>query len=301
MAASDYFPDLPDIGDVLESEFRQRGWNYNKIEKEGITKVRNVNFGKDDEPGSPNYGKDVIFTEKEFIPLQHSTDYRGKYNKKTNMSKKEERTDYGKVLVIAPSGYGKTFIAKTANPETIGFVNAENKPLSFKANFKFHGKPKNWAGFLKNIEDYGNNPEITQLFIDSQSMAFDTLQAEMKNNFKGYDIYSNYNTQLKRYFDLIKSIQKDIIVLSHDETVTVEGFKQRRAKVHGKEYEGRVEAQFTIVLFAGKKLEDNKPKYFLRTFEEDTSTKVPEGLFDNKLEIPNDADYIFKALENYYK
>ena len=27
---------------------------------------------------------------------------------------------------------------------------------------------------------------------------------------------------------------------------------------------------------------------------------IPEGLFDNKLEIPNDAKFIFEALENYY-
>jgi hypothetical protein len=212
----------------------------------------------------------------------------------------KQRQDFGKVLVAAPSGYGKTFLAKTADYEKTGFINVENKPLSFKATFKFHGKPKTWAGFMKNLEDYSKNPEIKNIIIDSQSMAFDMLHAEMKQNFKGYDIYSNYNTQVKKYFDLMKSVEKDMIVLSHDESIVVEGYKQKRAKVHGKEFEGRVEAQFTIVLFGGKKLDDNKPRYFLKTFEEDSSTKVPEGLFDNKLEIPNDAKFIFEALENYY-
>jgi hypothetical protein len=212
----------------------------------------------------------------------------------------KQRQDFGKVLVAAPSGYGKTFLAKTADYEKTGFINVENKPLSFKATFKFHGKPKTWAGFMKNLEDYSKNPEIKNIIIDSQSMAFDMLHAEMKQNFKGYDIYSNYNTQVKKYFDLMKSVEKDMVVLSHDESIVVEGYKQKRAKVHGKEFEGRVEAQFTIVLFGGKKLDDNKPRYFLKTFEEDSSTKVPEGLFDNKLEIPNDAKFIFEALENYY-
>lgn len=216
-----------------------------------------------------------------------------------------KRQDYAKVLVIAPSGYGKTFLSKTADLESTGYINTENKPLPFKGNFKFHGKPKTWAGILKNIEDYGNNPEIKNIIIDSQSMAFDTLHSEMKQNFKGFDVYSNYNTQVKRYLDLVKSIEKDIIVTSHDESVVVEGYKQKRAKVHGKEYEGRLEAHYTIVLFGGKKLEDNKPRYFLRTFEEDTSSKCPENLFpnskgENKLEIPNDAGYIFDALEKYY-
>lgn len=212
---------------------------------------------------------------------------------------KGTRTDYGKVLIIGPSGYGKSYLSKTADYELTGYVNAERKPLPFKAVFKFMGKPKTWAGFLKNIEDYGDNPDIKNVIVDSQSMAFEMLHNEMKNTFKGYDIYSNYNREVNKYFDMIRNIQKDIIVLSHDETLADQGYKQRKAKVHGKEYEGRVEAYYTVVLFADKRLKDSKPQYFLRTFQEDTSTKSPEGLFEG-LEIPNSADFIFKSLENYY-
>ena len=215
------------------------------------------------------------------------------------------RTDYGKVLIVAPSGYGKSFTAKTADFEKTGLVNVENKPLSFKGTFKYHGKPKTWNGVMKNLEDYANNADINNLFLDSQSMAFDMLHTEMQNNFKGFDVYSNYNKQLVRYFDAIRNVNKDMIVLSHDETIAVEGLKQKRAKVQGKQFEGRVEAYYTVVLFADKRMKDGKPEYFLRTFAEDTSTKVPEGLFpdkngDNLLEIPNSAEYIFKCLEDYY-
>ena len=221
------------------------------------------------------------------------------------MTEVKKRTDFGKILVVAPSGYGKTFLSKTADFDKTGFVNSEQKPLPFKGTFKFHGKPKTWAGFLKNIEDFGKNPEITNIIVDSQSMGFDMLHNEMQANFKGFDVYSNYNKQLARYFDLIRSIEKDVIVFSHDETVVEQGFKQRKAKVQGKQYEGRVEAYYTVVLFADKRVRDGKPEYFLRTFSEDTSTKCPESLFPDKngnnlLEIPNDAAYIFKALEEYY-
>lgn len=216
------------------------------------------------------------------------------------LSKEEEkRVDYGKVLVIGPSGYGKSYLAKTA-PQTVGYINTERKPLPFKGSFMFTGRPKTWAGFLKNLEDYGNNPEITGIIIDSQSMAFDMLHSEMKQSYKGYDVYSNYNKELTKYFNLLKDIEKDIIVLSHDETIAEQGYKQRKAKVHGKEFEGRVEAQYTVVLFADKRLVDGKPTFFLHTFQEDTSTKVPEGLFNGRLEIPNSADYIFKQLKDYY-
>lgn len=215
------------------------------------------------------------------------------------------RVDFGKVLVVGPSGYGKSFLSKTANFDKTGFVNSEQKPLPFKGNFKYHGRPKTWAGFLKNIEDFGNNPDIDNIIVDSQSMGFDMLHNEMQQNFKGFDIYANYNKQLARYFDLIRSVQKDIIVVSHDETVVEQGYKQRKAKVQGKQYEGRVEAYYTVVLFADKRIKEGKPEYFLRTFAEDTSSKTPEGLFPDKngnnlLEIANDASYIFNSLESYY-
>ncbi len=212
----------------------------------------------------------------------------------------ENRTDFGKVLVIGPSGYGKSYLAKSANPETTGYINVERKPLPYKGQFKFTGRPKTWNGFLRNLEDYGSNPEVTHIIIDSQSMAFDMLHKEMKQSYKGFEIYGKYNSELTRYFDLLKDIQKDIIVVSHDETIVETGYKKRTAKVHGKEFEGRIEAQYTTVLFADKRLEDGKPQYFLRTFQEDTSTKVPEGLFGDSLEIPNSAEFVFNALAEYY-
>lgn len=216
------------------------------------------------------------------------------------------RTFWGKVLVIGQSGNGKSYLSKTADRETTGYINAERQPLPYKGTFKFMGQPKTWSGFMKNLEDFGKKEEIKQIIIDSQSMAFETLHKEMKAAFKGFDIYANYNKEVTRYFDLLRDIQKDIIVISHDETIAEQGYKSKKAKVHGKEFEGRIEAFYTIVLFAEKKVKDNKPEYSLRTFQEDTSAKTPEGLFpdkngDNLLEIPNDAAYIFKALETYYQ
>ncbi len=223
---------------------------------------------------------------------------------KTAVEKQQQsvnnRTDYGKVLVIGPSGYGKSYMAKTADFEKTGYINPERKPLPFKATFVNTGRPKTWAGVLKNIQDYGDNPSIDNIIIDSQSMAFEMLHMEMKELYDGFKVYSNYNTEVSRYFNLIRNIPKDIIVISHDETLLEQGYKQRKAKVHGKEFEGRVEAYYTTVLFADKRLKDSKPEFFLRTFQEDTSTKVPEGLFGDLMEIPNSAGYIFQSLQNYY-
>lgn len=223
----------------------------------------------------------------------------------------DDRKFFAKVAIVGPSGTGKSFLSKTADHDTCGYINVERKPLPYRQGkpFKFMGQPKTWQSFRKNLEDYGNNPEIKTIIIDSQTMAFNILNKEMSVNFSGYDIYKQYNKQVYEYLELLKNIKKDIIVLSHDELIKLEdtGDKVRRMDVHGKEFSGKIEQHFTIVLYTGTRLTNGKPEYFLKTFEVDTSTKVPEGLFadtedgETPLEIKNDAKFIFDSLNSYYK
>ena len=215
------------------------------------------------------------------------------------------RHDFGKVLILSQSGNGKTFLSKTADFERTGFINCSRKPLPFKGNFTNHGRPKTWAGFIKNFSDYAANPVIDNIIIDDITMTFDNLLQECQANFKGFDVYSAYNKRIPEFLDLVRDTEKDIIVTGHDEILAVEGYKQSRAKIHGKQFEGIVERYFTTVLYAEKKMKDGKPTYQLKTFEENTSAKCPEGLFSNekgetRLTIPNSAEYIFTELKKFY-
>ena len=225
----------------------------------------------------------------------------------TDVNKTKVRTFYAKVAVVGPSGSGKSYMTKTADKNTTGYINSENKPLPYKAaGFKHMGVPKTWAGFMKCLEDYSKNPEIKNIIIDSQTEAFNILNSESVKNFSNWDIAKNYNKNIRAYEVFLKDIQKDVIVFSHDEVIRIgEAGKQKRMVVHNREHDGKIEEHYTIVLYTGTRLDKGKPQYFLRTFEEDTSTKTPEGMFpdkngDNLLEIPNDAAYIFTAAENYY-
>jgi hypothetical protein len=221
---------------------------------------------------------------------------------------KSSRLYFGKVAIVGSSGTGKSYMTKTADKSTTGFVHVENKPLPYKTEgFKFEGRPKTWAGFMKNLTDYSTNQAVKNIIIDSQTMAFQMLHTEMQNNFQNWDIPKNYNKEVNRYLTLLKGIEKDVIVISHDEVLKLGEGKQKRMVVHNKEFEGKIEQYYTIVLYTGTRLVEGRPTYFLRTFEEDTSTKTPEGLFpvkenseDNMTEIPNSADFIFNALEKYY-
>jgi hypothetical protein len=218
-----------------------------------------------------------------------------------------ERTSYAKVAIVGTTGTGKSYLTKTADRNVTGFINMERKPLPYKLEpFKFEGKPKTWSGFIKCLKDFIENKEIKNIIIDSQSEAFKVLKQEMSKNFSGFDIWNNYAKQVYEYIDIFKNAEKDIIIFSHDELVTVEGYKQKRMLSYGKEFgDGKLEREFTIVLYTGTKLINGKPTYFLKTFEEDTSSKTPEGMFPDKdgntlLNINNDAKFIFDNLESYY-
>jgi|688.fasta_scaffold05445_27 hypothetical protein len=219
----------------------------------------------------------------------------------------KERNYYAKVAIVGQSGTGKSYLSKTADKETTGLINVERKPLPYKSMplFKFEGRPKTWVAFIKNLNDYINNPEVKSIIIDSQTMALNILHNEMGKTFTGYDIYKNFNKAVYDYLETLKNAEKDIIVLSHDEILPIEGEKVKRMAVHGKEYEGKIEQHYSIVLYTGTRLKEGSPEYFLKTFEPGTSTKVPEGLFPDKngitlKEIKNDSGYIFEELKNYY-
>jgi len=237
--------------------------------------------------------------------------------KKEGSPPKMERTFYGKTAIVGPTGTGKSYLTKTLDVATTGYINAERKPLPYKQPpFPFMAQPKTWAQFMAALEDYGklegenkkgqNMADIKRIVIDSQTMAFNTLNKEMSLNFTGFDIYKNYNRQVYEYLERLKNIEKDVIIFSHDEYLKIEGEgKKRMMSVHGKEFEGKIEQHFTTVLYTGTRFKDNVPQYFLKTFEQDTSTKVPEGMFPDKngnnlLEIPNDGKYIFDCVESYY-
>lgn len=208
--------------------------------------------------------------------------------------------DYGKALILGQSGYGKTYMFRNCDETSFGFINAERKPLPFRKIFKYHGRPANWMSFIANLEDFAKNPEIEMIGVDSQSAAFDMLYQECQANFKGYDIYSTFNRQVVQFFNLIRDIQKDMIITGHDEILLIEGYKQKRAKIHGKQYEGRVESLYTICMYADKEFKNNEAKYFLRTMAPDTSTKVPPDMFGKGYVVENDAAFIFKKMREYY-
>lgn len=209
------------------------------------------------------------------------------------------RTDYYKVLLLGQSGKGKTYSARNLNPMTTGFINVENKPLPFQNKFKFHAKPKTYAGVIKALQDFAANKEIDCIFIDSFSAYSDLLLEEFRKNFKGFEIWSNYNAKIGEFFKEVKNAEKEVFVTGHYEVLMTEGDKEKRAKVKAKEWEGVIEKEFTMVLYADSKFKDTKNEYFLLTAGDGISAKCPPDILDNQLKVNNDAKEIFEMIKKF--
>lgn len=206
--------------------------------------------------------------------------------------------DYYKVLLVGQSGKGKTMSFRNMDPETTGFINQEDKPLPFKNKFKHHSRPKNIAETKAVLKKYADDPSIKAICLDSLSAYMDMLLAECRATKKGFDVWAAYNEEIAKFLNYIKSIQKEVFITAHYEILGIEGNQEKRVKVKGREWEGVIEKEFTVVLYADNKFNDKGlPEYHLNTVQEDTSAKCPPGLLgDDVIKVENDCNKILEKI-----
>jgi len=210
------------------------------------------------------------------------------------------------IAIVGMSGKGKTMAFRNMNPETCGFINAESKPLPFINKFKHYCTPNSWQETYQKLIEYGKNPEITEVVLDSFSAYTDSLLKTAREIKKGFDTWNYYNEEIGKLMFLIKKYPKDIIVTAHSANVeTEEGVAERRIAVKGNEWNKTgIEKDFTIVLFAEVNLSTGKREYILNLLSDGkTSAKTPPLFIEEgKESIPNDAQiflqYVRKVLAN---
>lgn len=208
--------------------------------------------------------------------------------------------DYYKILLVSQSGKGKTYSFRNMNPDTTGFINVENKPLPFKNTFKHHFRALTYIDAYNKLIEYAKNPEINSIVFDSLSSYIDMLLLDARKTKKGFDIWSFYNDEIGKILDIVKKIRKEVFVTGHYEILGIEGNQEKRIKVKGKEFEGVVEKEFTIVLYGDRKISDNKKiEAWFDLNLENSSSKCPPGIFgEDTNRIPNDSKIVLdKILE----
>lgn len=211
--------------------------------------------------------------------------------------------DFYKVLLVSQPGKGKTYSFRNMNPETFGFVNAENKPLPFKNNFKYHERPNDHVEAYNALVKFAKDPKIEAIGFDSFSAWTDMLLAYARTNYKGFDVWNFYNGEIARFLNTLKKVQKEVYITAHYEIIGMEGTQEKRVKTKGKEWEGVIEKEFAVVLFGDNRFEDNgKPDYFFRLVEENTSAKCPPAIFGEEVhKIPNDIKVVHEKILDFVK
>jgi hypothetical protein len=212
-----------------------------------------------------------------------------------------------KVLLIGASGRGKTYSFRNMNKETTAFINVENKPLPFKGQFKFAIVPEKPLQIITLIEQADANPAIDCVIVDSFSAFVDMLLLEARSLKTGYEIWNYYNENIGKFNAAVKKCKKEIFVTAHYEVITDElgGSKERRAKAKGKEWEGQIEKDYTMVLYTEAKVEfgEKTAKHFFTLYNDGTnSAKTPPDIFgEGVVTIENDSNLVLQKIREFTK
>ncbi len=119
---------------------------------------------------------------------------------------------------------------------------------------------------------------------------------------KNFDIWNLYNEEIGKLFTLVKRVPKHVFITAHYEILNIEGASEKRVKSKGKEWEGMVEKEFTVVLYADSKMNETtkKPEYWFNVYQEGTSAKCPPDLFgEGVYKVPNDYNWILQKVKEF--
>lgn len=208
---------------------------------------------------------------------------------------------YYKVLLVGGSGRGKTYSFRNMDRARTLFIDVENKPLPFMPPFANTVVPQTTTAVLTALQEGSRNADIDCIVVDSFSAYVDLALAEARATKRGFDIWSHYNELIGKFNTYIKSVKKTVFVTGHYEIIVDElgGNKERRTKVKGKEWEGLVEKDYTVVLYTDSKpVEGGRPEHFFHLVNDGTtSTKIPPAVFgEDAISIGNDSKLVYEAL-----
>jgi hypothetical protein len=240
------------------------------------------------------------------------------------------------ILVVAPSGSGKTTSGRNLDPERGIWIVPEDKELPFRGfakNFRTLYKKEVKEGTSKYSlksnyipEDY--IPEIKKILIDIHNMPenqikarpidyviIDTFTYAMLRSVLDVledDNWSKYKKFAKEFKDLVDTIKKlrndfIVVIMSHEDVTqsksTNDTTPTREFKIPSGQFTREAitpEGLFTTVFWAEVQESDQGNKYVFRTQKGNgTQAKSPLGMFDDQF-IPNDLVEVFAKFEEFY-
>lgn len=237
-----------------------------------------------------------------------------------------------KVLVLAPSGFGKsTSIGRVADetrgidiqgldPKNTYIISMTSKPLPFKGSASMF-PVTDINNLAKGKRVICNNAVDVQRVLNElvgspfKNIVLDDFNYIMQDWYmdnalaKGWDAPKQIGYFMGQIFKSIEDLDakgKNIFVLAHGENVNgPDGRVYIKMKTTGKMVDEYVtpEGKFDITLLGISKYDSNQKKvikeYLTNENEYYSSAKSAPGMFEDLL-IPNDLGYVEQQINNYY-
>ena len=208
-------------------------------------------------------------------------------------------------LIVGVPSSGKTTSFRNLGPETV-LYNTERKMLPFKNKGIRLVATDTVTDLMTKLTQFRGNKfsEITTIVIDSFSDFSDMLMAECRSRYKGFDVYSAYNSKIYELFQALKAIENKFIFLTgHPEILQdAEANTIFRMAIRGKEHEGKVEKFATCVFYSDPKRKQNGrgvEYLFLTNTDGKLPSKTPMGMYDS-MHIDNDVTKIIDVYKKFY-
>ena len=217
------------------------------------------------------------------------------------------------VLILGASGTGKSSSLRNLDPSKTAIINVTGKYLPIKGYKSLYTEctKDNPNGNVYNVHTsdkvlssllhINGRPEIKYVILDDAGyiMSFEYIKRAKES---GFAKFTDIGTGFSNIITEGKKLRDDLffVVMMHPSTeVDATGNKTTKAKSVGSLVDNylNIEGLFTIVLYT-KLIKGN---YMFITQNDGSNTgKSPMGMFDT-LEIPNDLNDVFIAIDKYYK
>lgn len=195
------------------------------------------------------------------------------------------------VLILGPSGSGKSASLRNFEPEEVGIFNVANKPLPFRKKLP----TANNATYGMIARSLKKKNKKTYVIDDSQYLMANEFFDRAKET--GYQKFTDIGLHFRNLLQtVIQQTPEDVIVyfLHHTE----EDMSGRlKAKTIGKMLDEKltVEGLFSIVLLT---VAEGTEHYFITNSDGSSIAKSPMEMFD--LKIDNDLRMVDQTIREYY-
>jgi len=212
------------------------------------------------------------------------------------------------ILIIGQSGVGKSTSLRNLDGGRTIVLNTERKRLPFPDktftrqfpinNYKLKQNDSEEFDFMLKRALSADAEKTDAIVIESFTALCEMIMASATKLYRGFDVFKWYADQVFEVLWQSKNSDKYVVFIAIDEGFDhLSGDIRRRCSLEGKKMEGKVEKEFTIVLYADMVSEGDGFKHIFRTNDPRFSSKSPMGMFD-PIE-PNDLNHIINKIKEY--